>query len=233
MLIIEKLILIADDNEDIADILTTYLHKEGYSTIKAFDGEEVLDKFNEYNPTLVLLDIMMPKKDGLAVCREIRKRSNTPIIMITAKGEDADKIMGLETGADDYVVKPFSPGEVIARVKAILRRIDATEEQKKDVLKYQQLEINLGDYQVKVNGEIVNLTKREIEILWLLASNPNKVFSRDNLLDSIWGYDYYGDFRTVDTHIKRIRAKMKLKEQYMWDIRTIWGIGYKFEVNND
>jgi len=233
VLIIEKLILIADDNEDIADILTTYLHKEGYSTIKAFDGEEVLDKFNEYNPTLVLLDIMMPKKDGLAVCREIRKRSNTPIIMITAKGEDADKIMGLETGADDYVVKPFSPGEVIARVKAILRRIDATEEQKKDVLKYQQLEINLGDYQVKVNGEIVNLTKREIEILWLLASNPNKVFSRDNLLDSIWGYDYYGDFRTVDTHIKRIRAKMKLKEQYMWDIRTIWGIGYKFEVNND
>lgn len=229
----EKYILIADDNEGIIDILCDYFIKEGYNPIKAYDGEEAMQKFKQYNPVIVLLDIMMPKKDGLKVCKEIRAQSNVPIIMITAKGEDADKIMGLDIGADDYVVKPFSPGEILARVRAILRRLSVTEEQKRNVINIDSLEINLNDYEVKIEGKVVNLTKKEVEILWLLASNPNKVFTRDNLLDSIWGYDYYGDFRTVDTHIKRIRAKMNLIEQYNWDIRTIWGVGYKFEVEND
>jgi two-component system response regulator ResD len=227
---IEKNILIADDNEGIVDILATYLIKDGFNPVKAFDGEEALAKFAQYAPLLVLLDVMMPKKDGWTVCQEIRKISNTPIIMITARGEDVEKIMGLEIGADDYVVKPFSPGEIVARVKAVLRRIEIPETQRKDLLKVGQLEINLANYQVKINREAVNLTKKEIEILWLLAGNPNKVFSRNNLLDSIWGFDYFGDDRTVDTHIKRLRAKLKLPARYGWDIKTIWGVGYKFEV---
>jgi two-component system response regulator ResD len=230
---IEKNILIADDNEGIVDILATYLLNEGFTPIKAFDGEAALSKFKQTAPLLVLLDVMMPKKDGWEVCKAIRQLSNTPIIMITAKGEDAEKIMGLEIGADDYVVKPFSPGEIMARVKAVLRRINVPEAQQKDLLKVEQLEINLADYQVKLNQAAINLTKKEIEILWLLASNPNKVFSRNNLLDSVWGGDYYGDDRTVDTHIKRLRAKLKLPAQYGWDIKTIWGVGYKFEVTND
>jgi DNA-binding response OmpR family regulator len=230
---VEKNILIADDNEGIIDILCAYFVKEGYNPIKAYDGEEALQKFKQYNPIIVLLDIMMPKKDGLQVCKEIREQSNVPIIMITAKGEDADKIMGLDTGADDYVVKPFSPGEILARVRAILRRLSVTEEQKKNVIHIESLKINLNEYEVMVEGKVLNLTKKEVEIIWLLASNPNKVFTRDNLLDSIWGLDYFGDFRTVDTHIKRIRAKMNLSEQYNWDIKTIWGVGYKFEVKND
>jgi DNA-binding response OmpR family regulator len=230
---VEKNILIADDNEGIIDILCAYFVKEGYNPIKAYDGEEALQKFKQYNPIIVLLDIMMPKKDGLQVCKEIREQSNVPIIMITAKGEDADKIMGLDTGADDYVVKPFSPGEILARVRAILRRLSVTEEQKKNAIHIESLKINLNEYEVMVEGKVLNLTKKEVEIIWLLASNPNKVFTRDNLLDSIWGLDYFGDFRTVDTHIKRIRAKMNLSEQYNWDIKTIWGVGYKFEVKND
>jgi two-component system response regulator ResD len=228
-----KDILIADDNEGIVDILATYLIKSGFNPIKAYDGEAALGQFKQHAPVLVLLDVMMPKMDGWTVCREIRKFSNTPIIMITAKGEDAEKIMGLEIGADDYVVKPFSPGEIVARVKAVLRRIEVPETVKKDLLRVKQLEINLADYQVKINHEPINLTKKEIEILWLLAGNPNKVFSRDNLLNSIWGYDYYGDDRTVDTHIKRLRAKLKLPALYGWDLKTIWGVGYKFEVTND
>lgn len=227
-----RIVLVADDNEGIVDILSTYLEKEGFEPVAAFDGEEAMVKFRQCNPVLVLLDIMMPRKDGLQVCREIRKESNTPIIMITAKNEDADVIMGLDTGADDYVIKPFSPGAVMARVKAVLRRIEVTEEQKNDIVKFSRLEINIADYTVKVDGSLVNLTRKEIEILWLLASNPNKVFSRDNLLNSIWGYDYCGDPRTVDTHMKRLRGKLNLKDQYKWDIKTIWGVGYKFEVHS-
>lgn len=239
-----KHILIADDNDGIVDILKAYVAKEGFVPVIAYDGESAVNMFKEYAPVLILLDVMMPKKDGFEVCQEIRKTSNVPIIMITAKGEDADRIMGLDIGADDYIVKPFSPGEVMARIRAVLRRIDIPSEDKKDLIRYPGLEINISDYEVKINGQIVNLTKKEIEILWLLASNPSKVFSRDNLLNSVWGYEYFGDARTVDTHIKRLRAKIGItgnfpdsdaktndrSEDLSWDIKTIWGVGYKFEV---
>lgn len=228
-----RYILIADDHEGILDILKSYILKEGFIPILAHDGEEALKLFGEFSPLLLLLDVMMPKKDGLEVCREIRQTSNVPIIMITAKGEDADRIMGLDIGADDYVVKPFSPGEVMARIRAILRRLDISEEEKKDIIRYPGLELNISDYEVKINGQPINLTKKEIEILWLLTTNPGKVFSRDNLLNSIWGYNYFGDARTVDTHIKRLRAKLEIStETFEWDIKTIWGVGYKFEVKH-
>jgi len=228
-----RTILIADDHEGILDILKSYITKEGFTPILAQDGEEALKLFTEYSPLLLLLDVMMPKKDGFEVCREIRQASNVPIIMITAKGEDGDRIMGLDNGADDYVVKPFSPGEVMARIRAILRRLDLSEEEKKDIIQFPGLELNISDYEVKINGQAINLTKKEIEILWLLATKPGKVFSRDNLLNSIWGYDYFGDARTVDTHIKRLRAKLDIStETFDWDIKTIWGVGYKFEVKH-
>lgn len=228
-----RTILIADDHEGILDILKSYITKEGFTPILAHDGEEALKLFTEYSPLLLLLDVMMPKKDGFEVCREIRQTSNVPIIMITAKGEDGDRIMGLDNGADDYVVKPFSPGEVMARIRAILRRLDLSEEEKKDIIQFPGLELNISDYEVKINGQAINLTKKEIEILWLLATKPGKVFSRDNLLNSIWGYDYFGDARTVDTHIKRLRAKLDIStETFDWDIKTIWGVGYKFEVKH-
>ncbi len=227
-----KYLLIADDNEDILEILQRYVKKEGFLPVLAHDGEETLQKFKEYAPILLLLDVMMPKINGFDVCREIRRNSNVPIIMITAKGEDGDRIMGLDIGADDYIVKPFSPGEVMARIRAILRRLDISEEQSKNVIRYPGLEISLSDYQVMVEGQPVSLTKKEIEILWLLASNPGKVFSRENLLNSVWGYEYYGDARTVDTHIKRLRSKLNLSAHLKWDIKTIWGVGYKFEVKH-
>lgn len=228
-----KYILIADDNEGILDILKTYVSKEGFYPLLAKDGHEAVNIFNEYNPLLLLLDVMMPQKDGFEVCREIRRTSNVPIIMITAKGEDADRIMGLDIGADDYIVKPFSPGEVMARIRAILRRVDISANEMKSIVHHQGLDINLLDYEVKINGLVLSLTKKEIEILWLLSSNPGKVFSRDNLLNSVWGYEYFGDSRTVDTHIKRLRAKIGITEDFVWDIKTIWGVGYKFEVKHD
>ena len=227
-----KYLLIADDNDGIIDILKTYVIKEGFSPLIAHDGEEALKMFAEYNPLLILLDVMMPKKDGFEVCKQIRQNSTVPIIMITAKGEDRDRIMGLDIGADDYIVKPFSPGEVMARIRAVLRRLDITEEQSEDIIYHPGLKINLSDYEVMINGQPINLTKKEIEILWILASNPGKVFSRDNLLSSVWGYEYFGDARTVDTHIKRLRSKINLPEDFSWDIKTIWGVGYKFEVKN-
>ncbi|MEL7566150.1 MAG: response regulator transcription factor [Dehalobacterium sp.] len=227
-----KYILIADDNEGILDILKTYIIKEGFIPILAHDGEEVLKMFSEYHPLLILLDVMMPKKNGFEVCREIRKTSNIPIIMVTAKGEDADRIMGLDIGADDYIVKPFSPGEVMARIRAVLRRMELSDDQEKEILRFPGLEINISDYEVIINGQPINLTKKEIEIFWLLASNPGKVFSRDNLLNHVWGYDYYGDARTVDTHIKRLRSKIGSSEALSWEIKTIWGVGYKFEVQH-
>ncbi|GAB6154249.1 response regulator transcription factor [Desulfosporosinus burensis] len=227
-----KYLLIADDNEGILDILKTYVTKEGFFPIIAHDGEEAVQKFEEYKPILMLLDVMMPKRDGFAVCQEIRKTSNVPIIMITAKGEDGDRIMGLDIGADDYIVKPFSPGEVMARIRAVLRRLDLPEEQRGDIIVYPGLTINLTDYEVMVSDKPVNLTKKEIEIFWILASNPGKVFSRDNLLNSVWGYEYFGDARTVDTHIKRLRSKLNISEIDSWDIKTIWGVGYKFEVKH-
>ena len=232
-----KSILVADDNEEIIRFLKPYLIKEGFEVITAQDGNETLVKNMEYCPQLILLDIMMPYKNGLEVCREIRKTSNVPIIMITARSDDGDKIMALDTGADDYIVKPFSPGEVVARVKAVLRRIVTSETQKQTTIKYSSLEIDIGNYCVKINNNTVNLTKKEIEVLWMLANSPNKIVSRDALLDSIWGTEYFGDPRTVDTHIKRLRAKLKTElestAQYNFDIKTVWSLGYKFEANYD
>lgn len=228
-----KNILIADDNMEIIKILKPYIEKEGYNVIFAIDGEEALLKFKHYDPQLVLLDIMMPNIDGIEVCQRIRKESNTPIIMITAKSEDADKILGLNSGADDYIIKPFSPAEVVARIKAVLRRIAPIEKDKKSVIKYKSLEIDIYNYSVKLEGVNINLTKKEIEVFWMLASSANKIINRDELLDSVWGVDYFGDPRTVDTHIKRIRAKLNLNGQYKWDIKTIWGMGYRFEVQDD
>lgn len=229
----DKSILIADDNIEIINILKPYIEKEGFSVIFALDGEEALLKFDHYNPQLVLLDIMMPKIDGIEVCNKIRQKSNTPIIMITAKGEDADKIFGLNSGADDYIVKPFSPGEVIARINAVLRRIAPLKSSTMSTIKYPPLELDINNYSVSMNNKNINLTKKELEVLWTLASSPGKMISRDELLDSIWGVDYFGDPRTVDTHIKRIRAKLVLNGQYNWDIKTMWGVGYKFEVKDD
>jgi DNA-binding response OmpR family regulator len=225
-------ILIADDSEGITEILETYALREGYIPSVAHNGVDALALFMEQDYDLLLLDVMMPGKDGFALCREIRQSSNVPIIMITARGEDADRIMGLDIGADDYIVKPFSPGEVMARIRAILRRIEPQLTDNNDTLNFPALQINIADYQVQIDGQDVSLTKKEMEIFWLLAASPGKVFSRDNLLNSIWGYDYYGDSRTVDTHIKRLRAKIMLRDDLPWDIKTIWGVGYKFEANH-
>lgn len=226
-------VLIADDNRQITSILEEYAKKEGHTPYVAFDGQTALDLFYKIHPDVVLLDVMMPKVDGFEVCREIRKSSNTPVIMITARGEDFERIMGLDIGADDYIVKPFSPGEVMARVCAVLRRITRDEVQSKLIFSFSNLTINLDEYIVTIDSKKVLLTKKEIEILWTLATNRNKVFSRDNLLNSLWGYDYFGDTRTVDSHIKRLRAKLDDYPHDGWDIRTIWGVGYKFEVKSD
>ncbi|MEA4894223.1 MAG: response regulator transcription factor [Oscillospiraceae bacterium] len=225
-------LLIVDDNKQITSILEEYAKKEGYQTVVAFDGEEAIQKYEAEKPDILLLDVMMPLKDGFTVCREIRKNSNVPIIMITARGEDFEKIMGLEIGADDYIVKPFSPGEVMARIKAVMRRI-VREEAQSQIFTYDNLRICLDDYTVHLGGELLPLTKKEIEIFWTLATSKNKVFSRDNLLNSLWGYDYFGDSRTVDSHIKRLRAKLDAYDHPAWDIKTIWGVGYKFEVTAD
>lgn len=225
-------LLIVDDNKQITSILEEYAKKEGYETVIALDGEQALEKFSVEKPDILLLDVMMPKKDGFAVCREIRKNSNVPIIMITARGEDFEKIMGLEIGADDYIVKPFSPGEVMARIKAIMRRI-IREEVQGQRFEYDNLNIYLDEYKVTIDGVPVALTKKEIEILWTLATSKNRVFSRDNLLNSLWGYDYFGDSRTVDSHMKRLRAKLEKYAHPSWEIKTIWGVGYKFEVTMD
>lgn len=225
-------ILIADDNRQITSILEEYAKKEGFTALVATDGKETLDLFQTRQPDIVLLDVMMPKVDGFQVCREIRKTSNVPIIMITARGEDFEKIMGLDIGADDYIIKPFSPREVMARVRAILRRIHRAECSSK-TYSYDNLRISLDDYHVSIDGQNLSLTKREIEILWTLASNNNRVFTRDNLLNSLWGYDYFGDNRTVDSHIKRLRAKLDQFDHPNWEIKTIWGVGYKFEEKSN
>lgn len=225
-------ILIADDNEDITDILSTYVEKEGYEPIIAKDGAEALTCFETCNPQAVLLDVMMPKEDGYEVCRKIRSKSSVPIILITARGEDFERIMGLDIGADDYIVKPFSPSEVMARLRAVLRRVNTNTSQTNtgNQVSIADLTINLDEYVLTIQGKKMSLTKREIETMWTLANNPNKVFTRDNLLDSLWGFDYFGDSRTVDSHIKRLRAKLDKVEHPKWSIKTIWGVGYKFDV---
>ena len=223
-------VLIADDNKQIVSILSEYCKKNNFTVSAVFDGETALKEIEENEFDIILLDVMMPKKDGFDVCREVRTFSNVPIIMITARGEDYEKIMGLEIGADDYIVKPFSPGEIIARINAILRRITPKNDESAKIFIYDNLEIDLNNFTVKINDEIISLTKKEIEILWTLATNQNKVFTRENLLDLIWGFDYFGESRTVDTHIKRLRAKLDNYKHDKWNIKTIWGVGYKFDV---
>ena len=229
-------ILIADDNADITQVLAAYTTKEGYNPIIASDGEEALKLFDETSPSAVLLDVMMPKIDGYEVCRKIREKSNVPIILVTARGEGFEKIMGLDIGADDYIVKPFSPSEVMARLRAVLRRMVAPETStnvtSENYIKIDNLEINLDEYSLSISGKKLSLTKKEIETMWTLAENPNKVFTRDNLLDSLWGFDYFGDSRTVDSHIKRLRAKLDEVEHPNWCIKTIWGVGYKFDIES-
>ena len=228
-------LLIADDHKQITSILSDYAKKEGYTVMIANDGKEALSLFSRNTFDLVLLDVMMPEMDGFQVCREIRKTSSVPIIMVTARGEDFERIMGLDMGADDYIVKPFSPGEVMARIRAILRRIspDPKESQDKNILIYDNLTINIEEFTVLIEAESVSLTKKEIEILYTMAKNPNKLFTRDNLLNSLWGYDYFGDARTVDSHIKRLRAKLDSNHHPNWEIKTVWGMGYKFEVEHE
>ena len=222
-------ILIVDDDTNICELLRLYIEKEGYSTAIAYDGEQALELFEREQPNLILLDIMLPKLDGWQVCREIRKTSDCPIIMITAKGEVFDKILGLELGADDYVVKPFEAKEIVARVRAVLRRVGSNDEETIKQVNWDKLSINLTNYELKVNGEAVDTPPKEMELLYHLASNPNKVFTRDQLLDQVWGFEYYGDSRTVDVHVKRIREKIDGVSD-KWELRTVWGVGYKFEV---
>ena len=223
-------VLIADDNKQIVSILSEYCKKNNFTVSTVFDGETALKEIEENEFDVILLDVMMPKKDGFDVCRQVRTFSNVPIIMITARGEDYEKIMGLEIGADDYIVKPFSPGEIIARINAILRRITPKNDESTKIFTFDNLEIDLNNFTVKINDEIISLTKKEIEILWTLATNQNKVFTRENLLDLIWGFDYFGESRTVDTHIKRLRAKLDNYKHEKWNIKTIWGVGYKFDI---
>ena len=221
-------VLVADDNQQITSVLEEYLKKEGYAPTVAFDGTQALRLFETLRPDAVLLDVMMPGMDGFSVCREIRRVSDVPVLMITARSEDYEKIMGLDIGADDYIVKPFSPGEVMARLRAALRRVHRDRPGQRVTIG--NLTVSLDDYQAQVGGQPVALTKKELEILWTLASHPGKVFSRDNLLESLWGYEYLGETRTVDSHIKRLRAKLDAFPPEGWQLRTIWGVGYRLEV---
>ena len=227
-------ILIVDDDENIAELISLYLTKECFDTMMVHDGEEALVAFDTYQPNLMLLDLMLPGFDGYQVCREIRARSNTPIIMLSAKGEVFDKVLGLEMGADDYIMKPFDSKEMVARVKAVLRRyqpgqkMESPVEDKSKRVEYPGISINLTNYSVIVDGQTVDMPPKELELLYFLAASPNQVFTREQLLDQIWGYEYIGDTRTVDVHIKRLREK--IKDHATWGLATVWGIGYKFEV---
>lgn len=224
-------ILIVDDEENICELVRLYIEKDGFEAVIANDGNEAIAKFNTERPDLILLDIMLPLKDGWQVCREIRAQSNVPIIMLTAKGETFDKVLGLELGADDYVVKPFEPKELIARIRAVLRRSNVNEEPDlKDELRFDGLRINQSTYEVYIDDKKVEMPPKEFELLYFLAKNTNKVFTRDQLLDEIWGYEFFGDSRTVDVHIKRIREKIDGDDR-VWSLKTVWGVGYKFEVS--
>ena len=226
-------ILVVDDDLNICELLKLYLENDGYTVFTANDGQAAVEQFQNKTPDLILLDIMLPKLDGWQVCREIRKTSSVPIIMLTAKGETFDKVLGLELGADDYVVKPFDAKEVMARVKAVLRRVKGeteTDESEKKVVIYDNLEINITNYEMKVKGVPVDTPPKELELIYHFASNPNRVYTRDQLLDEVWGFDYYGDSRTVDVHVKRIREK--LGERQSWQLKTVWGVGYKFEIRS-
>lgn len=225
-------ILIVDDDENIAELISLYLTKECFDTRIVHDGEEALHAFKKYEPNLILLDLMLPGMDGYQVCREIRKKSSTPIIMLSAKGEVFDKVLGLELGADDYIIKPLDSKEMVARVKAVLRRYQPSRNDppvsKGKCVEYPGIIINLTNYSVLVDGENIDMPPKELELLYFLAASPNQVFTREQLLDQIWGYEYIGDTRTVDVHIKRLREK--IKDHNTWKLSTVWGIGYKFEV---
>ncbi len=225
-----KKILVVDDDQNICELLRLYLEKDGFETVVANDGGQALQLAQIHNPDLILLDIMLPVLDGWQVCREIRKTSNVPIIMLTAKGETFDKVLGLELGADDYVTKPFDTKEVVARMKAVLRR--SNENEKNDAVKevrYDKLRINITNYELVVDGKSIDTPPKELELIYHLASNPNRVYTRDQLLDEVWGFDYYGDSRTVDVHVKRLREKLEGVSD-KWSLKTVWGVGYKFEV---
>lgn len=224
-------IMIIDDDRNICDSLKIFLEKEGYTVIVSNAGNDALEKFSNIDPGMVLLDIMLPGIDGWQICKEIRKISDVPIIMITAKGEVFDKVLGLELGADDYLVKPFDPKELIARIKAVFRRYQISPMNRVQEVTYDKLSINLTRYVLKANGNVIDAPPKEIELLYCLASHPNTVFTRDQLLDNIWGFDYYGDSRTVDVHIKRLRTKLSgISDQ--WELTTVWGVGYKFELRD-
>ncbi|MBQ4332645.1 MAG: response regulator transcription factor [Clostridia bacterium] len=225
-------IMVVDDDSNICELLRLYLEKEGFTAVVMPDGERALAAFDGEKPDLILLDVMMPRVDGWQVCREIRKKSSCPIIMLTAKGEVFDRVLGLELGADDYVVKPFETKEVIARIKAVLRRSGVSQEKKIRQVEYENLYINMENYELRVCGKVIDTPPKEMELIYHLASNPNRVYTRDQLLDEVWGFEYYGDSRTVDVHVKRLREKLDgVSEQ--WNLKTVWGVGYKFEVRND
>ena len=222
-------VMVVDDDRNIGELLRLYLGKEGFEPIVLEDGEQAVEQFDTVRPDLILLDVMMPHLDGWQVCRHIRKKSQCPIIMLTAKGELFDKVLGLELGADDYIVKPFETKEVIARVKAVLRRAGITQGTKAKTVSYDGLYINLENYELRLGGNVVDTPPKEMDLLFHLASNPNRVFTRDQLLDEVWGFEYFGDSRTVDVHIKRLREKLEgISDR--WTLKTVWGVGYKFEV---
>ena len=223
-------ILVVDDDENICELLRLYLEKDGYDVQIALDGEAALEKFKHYNPDLILLDIMMPKKDGFHVLQEIRKTSDVPVIMITAKAESFDKLQSFDFGTDDYIVKPFDAKEVLGRIKAILRRSTNAAEEKLRI-EYDNLIIDKVSFEVRIKGKVVEMPPKELELLFHLASNPNKVYTRDQLLDEVWGFEYYGDSRTVDVHIKRLREKLDVVSP-QWNLKTVWGVGYKFELRD-
>ncbi len=224
-------IMVVDDDKNICELLRLYLEKEGFEVLLAYNGMQAIEMFKTSQPALMLLDVMMPELDGWQVCREIRKQSACPIIMLTAKGEVFDKVLGLELGADDYVVKPFDAKEVVARVKAVLRRSGAQDSQKKKEVQYDGLYINMENYELRVGGKQIDTPPKEMELIYHLASNPNRVYTRDQLLDEVWGFEYYGDSRTVDVHVKRLREKLDgVSDQ--WTLKTVWGVGYKFEVKD-
>lgn len=221
-------VLVIDDDVNICELIRLYMEKEGFEVLTIYNGIKAIEAFKTFAPNIVVLDIMLPGADGWQVCREIRQISNIPIIMLSAKGETFDKVLGLELGADDYIVKPFEPKELVARLKAVLRRYEHKDIDVKEVV-YPNLVINKSNYTLKVNGNDLDIPPKELELLYFLASNPNKVFTRDQLLEQVWGFDFYGDSRTVDVHIKRLREKIEGENQN-WQVKTVWGVGYKFEV---
>ena len=232
-MVTKQKILIVDDDNNIAELISLYLTKECFETSIVNDGEQALKEFSSFSPDLILLDLMLPGIDGYQVCREIRKKSNIPILMITAKSDTFDKVLGLELGADDYIVKPFDSKEVIARIKAVVRRTgQSPAEMEVREVRYDKLSVNMTRYELKVDGKVVDAPPKELELLFYLASNPNRVYTRDQLLDEVWGFEYYGDSRTIDVHIKRLREKLEGVSD-KWELKTVWGVGYKFETDEE